>query len=738
MNKNRIKSYLPLTFLLALIICLVPSFADRSVTVDAYMQNGDEVFYFDDLSVDSGLAGKYGIEYGGNIKADDVTAIDVLVAMHKKHYGAKFTKETMEQYLAVSYTPSIQFVNTTDAAIVADVTALGNGLGLQKLFAVEKKADASYFSVGFAVNGVAPSSDIFMKSEWGDYYFGYTYNQAIVNDDDNLHFYTPYMSSSMRFCQNKKPITTINAKVDEKIKFGVKTYSASFVNENGKKVLKPDVKPANAAKLVNLNDNSAYTINANGMVELSFAKAGKYQLVAKQDGVAASVLNVNVTAVVKEDDDDNNDTEDRAKPDYTADSKSEAENAGVIVKVTDKQSEKKSEVEEKTKAIKVIEFSDVKAGDWYFKAVGNCVANGLIKGYPDDTFKPEAKMTRAMFTTILYRMAGEPTVTGDNKYADIADDAWYVTAANWAKGYNISAVLGSEFVGDKPITREEMMVMLYAYVDIHTDANQTADIKVLEKFVDGAEVSAENKVAVAWAIENYVIKGNTDNKLMPKSLATRAEVAQMLTNFDKGDMAEFSEEVRVEELQLLLDKNKMLYEKSDKTLDNNNPANPSFHVRPLAEKLAVFEKATDKNAPVWDKLRDEVYFASEGDDTAPLAFEQIDEYTAENYGCSWKNGKLYLKGFAASPYPELSQQLDPKAKDINEKIKAFAEKNKAVIAKQNHVIGTWIDTENPEKPVLYLDVSVIYDTAEEARQYCLEKEQLAFYDLVNGEEVRVK
>ena len=153
-------------------------------------------------------------------------------------------------------------------------------------------------------------------------------------------------------------------------------------------------------------------------------------------------------------------------------------------------------------------FADVVPGAWYVDAVNYVVSNGLMEGTSATTFEPEARMTRAMFWTILARIDGE-TITGAT-WADAAR-AWAV-ANNVSDGTNPHA----------PLTREQLVTMLWRYL------GEPATTGSLTNFTDAVSVSAWAKTAMAWAIEKGIITGITPTTLAPQSTATRAQCATIL------------------------------------------------------------------------------------------------------------------------------------------------------------------------------------------------------------------
>lgn len=109
-------------------------------------------------------------------------------------------------------------------------------------------------------------------------------------------------------------------------------------------------------------------------------------------------------------------------------------------------------------------FSDVDAGAWYAEAVMYCREHGLITGIGNNQFAPEVGLTRAQLATVLYRIEGAPAVTGTDTFTDTADNLWYSDAVLWISQQKIMEGYGGGRFGPKdPVTREQMTTILYRY-----------------------------------------------------------------------------------------------------------------------------------------------------------------------------------------------------------------------------------------------------------------------------------
>ena len=77
-------------------------------------------------------------------------------------------------------------------------------------------------------------------------------------------------------------------------------------------------------------------------------------------------------------------------------------------------------------------FTDVSSGEWYYDAVAYVYEKGLMDGTSAVTFDPGAVLTRAMTAQVLWNLAGSPAAPGGAGFTDVAADAWYAGAVNWA------------------------------------------------------------------------------------------------------------------------------------------------------------------------------------------------------------------------------------------------------------------------------------------------------------------
>ena len=105
-------------------------------------------------------------------------------------------------------------------------------------------------------------------------------------------------------------------------------------------------------------------------------------------------------------------------------------------------------------------FSDVPADAWYAKAVNTLSSLGMLGGYPDGTFRPDAPITRAEFAAIALAFAYDPA-SASCSYTDVSTSAWYYTYVAQATTYGwIGGYPDGSFRPNNSITRAEVAVIV--------------------------------------------------------------------------------------------------------------------------------------------------------------------------------------------------------------------------------------------------------------------------------------
>ena len=107
-------------------------------------------------------------------------------------------------------------------------------------------------------------------------------------------------------------------------------------------------------------------------------------------------------------------------------------------------------------------FTDVKPGVYYEQAVIWLVAEGITSGVAPGKFAPSATVTRAQMAVFLWAAAGSPTVEGTHDFTDIKPGVYYEKAVTWLVGEGItSGVAPGKYGPTQPVTRAQMAVFLW-------------------------------------------------------------------------------------------------------------------------------------------------------------------------------------------------------------------------------------------------------------------------------------
>ena len=177
-------------------------------------------------------------------------------------------------------------------------------------------------------------------------------------------------------------------------------------------------------------------------------------------------------------------------------------------------------------------FVDVMEKDWFYGDVKTMFDRGVIGGMSETAYEPYTNATRAMVATLLYRMAGSPSVADlDVTVTDVAAKSWYHDAAVWAYATGVfNGYSDGSFQGGKNISREELAAVLSRYaaaqgLDVTADAD-------LSGFTDASGVSKWAVSTMKWAVSVGLINGR-EGRLAAGDFANRAELATMLVRFDK-------------------------------------------------------------------------------------------------------------------------------------------------------------------------------------------------------------
>ena len=176
-------------------------------------------------------------------------------------------------------------------------------------------------------------------------------------------------------------------------------------------------------------------------------------------------------------------------------------------------------------------FADVVEGAWYYDSIRYAYENGLIAGYPNGLFGINDTITRGQIATILWRMEESPVVNYAMTFEDVGAGMYYAEAIRWAASEGIvGGYTATQFGPDDAITREQLAAILWRYAQYKEyDVSVGEDTNILS-YADALTVSEWAVPAMQWANGAGLIQGS-DNNLMPRGNATRAQAAAILHRF---------------------------------------------------------------------------------------------------------------------------------------------------------------------------------------------------------------
>ena len=171
--------------------------------------------------------------------------------------------------------------------------------------------------------------------------------------------------------------------------------------------------------------------------------------------------------------------------------------------------------------------TDVKVNYWAAKEIAACIRDGIIRIYPDGSFRPEALVKRAEFNSMLLRALGhKPTEIEDtNKFKDLNHNHW--AYSDIMKSQQIGLLYGypdGTFKPENLITKTEVASILS-----HITKDVAENIDVLEQFTDEQKIPSWGVKQYAKTVELGVYVNHPKlDELLPNKKLNRAEAAVIL------------------------------------------------------------------------------------------------------------------------------------------------------------------------------------------------------------------
>ena len=241
-------------------------------------------------------------------------------------------------------------------------------------------------------------------------------------------------------------------------------------------------------------------------------------------------------------------------------------------------------------------FTDVPQSHWANEAVGYVYENDLMNGVSATMFQPGGSLTRAMFVTILGRMAGAEEESGESGSADVPAGRWYSAYVAWAAGEGIVDGTGNGcFSPNSPVTREQMATMIARYVD-------SADLPLPETGDPAAPFTDRNAVS-DWAEaggelmrQTGILAGDEDGTFQPQRTANRAEAATIFMRLEQTVNAspQSPEEAAIEAYETVAAETRQI----ERKYENTDGVVPREKLEPLLQEVAAYAEQLQNQGTV--------------------------------------------------------------------------------------------------------------------------------------------
>ena len=177
---------------------------------------------------------------------------------------------------------------------------------------------------------------------------------------------------------------------------------------------------------------------------------------------------------------------------------------------------------------KKVTFSDLGSVAWAKESIENLAGRGIVKGKSGKRFMPGDTITKAEFVGMMVR-AFKLETTPVGSFADVKVGKWYYKEVMTAEYFGIiSGDDNNRFYPDKPITRQEIALIIFKTLEVIGKPLNGHDNSVLEKFRDKDLISPYALSSMASLVGEGIMSGISANAIAPQNSATRAEAAVLI------------------------------------------------------------------------------------------------------------------------------------------------------------------------------------------------------------------
>ena len=172
-------------------------------------------------------------------------------------------------------------------------------------------------------------------------------------------------------------------------------------------------------------------------------------------------------------------------------------------------------------------FTDVSADSPYAGAIRWAAERGIAAGKTASAFDPSGACTRGQAVTFLWRAAGKPEVSSGAAFSDVAADAYCAQAVRWAASLGIvTGYADGNFRPNATVTREQMAAILFRFAKAQ-GLDTTQGGMAIREFQDFDQLPPYAAEAMTWAVNAGILQGD-QNRLLPQSPCARGQIVTLL------------------------------------------------------------------------------------------------------------------------------------------------------------------------------------------------------------------
>ena len=169
-------------------------------------------------------------------------------------------------------------------------------------------------------------------------------------------------------------------------------------------------------------------------------------------------------------------------------------------------------------------FYDVSSNYWAAPFIQELAQRGVIAGFPDGSFRPDAPVTRSQYAAMIRKAFNKAQERRPINFVDVSSSYWAYSAIQQAytTGF-LSGYPGGVFRPSQNIPREQVLVSLSNGLDYVASSNVQS---TLQYYNDGSNISNYARSPIAAATEKRLVVNYPNTKFLnPRGIATRADVA---------------------------------------------------------------------------------------------------------------------------------------------------------------------------------------------------------------------